>query len=280
MEIFTDLAMEASEFKAEDLKSKKVADKVYLHTIDKGEGKRYYTFECLGNIVRDYELRHNLSKEIAKKIKNLVDFKFIKKTKALVIGLGNRGMTADALGPRVIDRIIVNDSDNKGVSAFTPSVTGLTGMETFDIVKGICDRVNPSVIIAIDTLASRRVSRISSAFQITDSGISPGSGVGNNRKSLNKESLGIPVIAIGVPLVVYAKTLAQDVLSDYLEKADDYHLSKKAVEVIKNSLNYKPSDLVVTPKEIDVIVDASSEIIAHAINFAFWGIKMREEIAK
>ena len=270
MQIFTDLALESSVYKESDRTTKQLLDKLSCTVINKGDGKHYITYECFDNIVKNINIRKSISGYMAESIIKLLDYKKLRNNKILIIGLGNRGMTADALGPRVVDRIIIK-TENDTLCAFTPSVTGLTGLETFDIVKGISDRVKPSAIIAIDTLASRKVNRIGSAFQLSDNGISPGSGVGNNRVPINSESMNIPVIAIGVPLVVYAKTLAQDVLSSYLDEADKNDLSTKAVEVIRKSLDYKPSDLVVTPKEIDIIVDASADIISSAINIAFWG---------
>jgi len=264
---YTDLALESSLFIRNDRQTKVLSDNLLVTTIDRGKEGKYITYECTANIISDLEMRKTLSSHMAESIKKLIKSKKLFSSKTMIIGLGNRGMTADALGPKVVDKIKISE-DRKTVYAFTPSVKGLTGLETYDVVKGISDRVNPDVIIAVDTLASRKVSRISSAFQMSDNGISPGSGVGNTRQAINSETMGVPVIAIGVPLVVYAKTLAQDVLSEYLNNAEKYNLSGKAVEIIRKSLDYKPSDLVVTPKEIDVIVEAAADIIAEAVNTA------------
>jgi spore protease len=263
---YTDLALESTPVKSEKRYSRALSDNIMMTSIDRGKGSRYITYECSFNIISDDAGCKKLSEYLSQSIKKLMGLKRLT-ARTLIIGLGNRGMTADALGPKVVDKIKINDKINC-VYAFNPSVKGLTGLETYDVVKGISDRIKPDMIIAIDTLASRRVNRISSAFQMTDSGISPGSGVGNIRQAINAVTLGIPVIAIGVPLVVYAKTLALDVLGDYLDNASQYDLSEKAVNSIRNSLNYKPSDLVVTPKEIDIIVDAAADIIADAINIA------------
>lgn len=260
--------MESTQYKDTDRNVKRINDNILMTFIDRGKGERYITYECSGNLIEDKNLSKNLSNNIAQSIMKLLNINGNSKESILVIGLGNRGMTADALGPRTIDLVKAGKKTKRTIYAFTPSVTGLTGLEAYDIVKGISDRVSPDYIIAVDTLASRRVNRISSAFQLTDAGIRPGSGVGNSRKVINGETMNIPVIAIGVPLVVYAKTLAQDVLSDYLDNAEKYELSEKAVEVIRKSLDYKPSDLVVTPKEIDIIVDTAAEIISNAINSA------------
>lgn len=271
MDIYTDLAMESSKFLESDKIKKKISGKLSKIVIDKGYGNRYITYESYENLIDVKEAREELSNYLASSLKELLELKCIKNNKILVIGLGNRGMTADALGSRVIDRLMVDTIQNNTLCAFTPSVTGLTGIETYDIVKGISDRVEPTIIIVIDTLASRKVSRINSAYQLSDSGLRPGSGVGNMRKAINRETMGVSVIAMGVPLVVYAKTLARDILSDYLKQPEKYQLNNNAIESIKKSLDYQPSDLVVTPKEIDIIVDVSANIISAAINKAIWG---------
>lgn len=271
MDIFTDLAMESSKYIESDKAKYNISDKLSRIVIDKGYGNKYITYESYDNLIEEKNAREELSNHMAHSLSELMELKRIRKNKILVIGLGNRGMTADALGTRVVDRLIIDNKSNISLCAFAPSVTGLTGIETYDIVKGISDRVEPTMIIAIDTLASRKVSRINSAYQMSDSGIRPGSGVGNMRVAINQETMGVRVIAMGVPLVVYAKTLAQDVLSDYINEPEKYQLNGSAVESIKRALDYKPSDLVVTPKEIDIIVDISSKIISEAINKSIWG---------
>lgn len=270
MQTYTDLAMESAEILETDRRVRYIDDNITLTSIDKGAGNRYYTYEVKANLIDNSDARVKLSENISEAISILANKCRLNRMKIMVIGLGNRGMTADALGPKVVDKIKVVRSYNGALCAFTPSVTGLTGLETYDIVKGISDRIEPDIIIAVDTLASRRVNRISSAYQISDCGIRPGSGVGNSRMAISYDTLNIPVIAIGVPLVVYAKTLASDVLSEYLDN-NKYDLSSRAVEIIRKSLDYKPSDLVVTPKEIDVIVETASQVISAAINIAFYG---------
>lgn len=145
------------------------------------------------------------------------------KIKTLVIGLGNRNITSDALGPKSVSKTLVTrhlfknynkdyDDDFTEVSALSPGVMGVTGIETSEIVKSLVEKVKPDRVVAIDALASRKMERVNSTIQISTAGISPGGGVGNTRKSLTKETLGVDVIAIGVPTVVDAATLTIDVL--------------------------------------------------------------------
>jgi spore protease len=265
---YTDLALEAANIRSEDQKTVNLNPFIDKTTVIADDGGRVITFESDFNIISDKENGGALQGYLARELKTIMEVKLLRRRRILVIGLGNRGMTADALGPRVVDRIKV-DGEDGSLSAFTPSVKGLTGLEPYDVVKGVSDRIKPDVIIAIDTLASRKVKRISSAFQISNRGINPGSGVGNTRAAINSETVGVPVIVIGVPLVVYAKTLARDVLSDFLDNPARYELPERAAETIRRSLDYKPSDLVVTPKDIDLIVDAAADIIAGCINQAF-----------
>ena len=189
----------------------------------------------------------------------------------LVAGLGNSRITPDSIGPRVVSNTVVTrhlfssmpEEFCNGLShvcAIAPGVLGITGIETGEIVKGIAEKVHPDIIIAVDALASRKMDRVSTTIQIADTGISPGSGVGNRRKALDSETLGIPVIAIGVPMVVDAATIAYDIL-DELPIDDD-----KKNALVGNVIPDKST--MVTPKEIDAIAERISKILANGINFA------------
>jgi len=173
--------------------------------------------------------------------------KLLDKTKGdvLVVGLGNRLLTADALGSKVCDRIIVDKEGGRRVRSLCPGVYGSTAIESYDVIRGVVGVVNPGVIIAVDSLCAARACRIGSAFQLTDVGIIPGSGVKNARKALNFESLGVPVISLGVPTVVYASTIAEE---------------------SGGEVNSELSDMVVTSKDVDILVDACAEVISAAIN--------------
>ena len=227
---------------------------------------------------------------LADEIKRLV--KLEPGAPVLVVGLGNWHITADSLGPKVTSSLLVTrhmfelmpeeiEQGVRPVCALAPGVLGLTGIETSEIIKGVVQRVKPSLIIAIDSLAARKLSRISTTIQLTDTGITPGAGIGNPRQGLNVSELGVPVIAIGVPTVVDAATMANDTIDqiiDYLssqmtEENKFYDTLKnidreKKYALIKEAQGTEISGLVVTPKEVDEIIEDISEIIANAINIA------------
>ena len=210
--------------------------------------------------------------------------------KTLVIGLGNRNITSDALGPKSVSKTLVTrhlfknynkdyDDDFTEVSALSPGVMGVTGIETSEIVKSLVEKVKPDRVVALDALASRKMERVNSTIQISTAGISPGGGVGNTRKSLTKETLGVDVIAIGVPTVVDAATLTIDVLDmaiDNLiaqseETESFYEMLKKLKEeekyhLIKDSLDPYDKNLIVTPKDIDDTIENLSIIISEGLN--------------
>ena len=197
-----------------------------------------------------------------------------------IVGLGNREVTPDALGPKVIDEIFTTrhlirefgeefrlKHNMNTVTALAPGVMAQTGMETREIVKGIIDEVKPDLMIVIDALAARSVKRLNCTIQLTDTGISPGSGVGNNRNALNKESLGIPVIAIGVPTVVDAGTIVEDQLEQSL-KAQGYSEQEICTFINEISQN-QVRNMFVTPNNVDEAVKHMSFMIAEALNDCF-----------
>ena len=239
--------------------------------------------------------------------------------KVLIIGLGNRDVTADALGPFVVKHTLVTrhlfqlipeqvEEGYRPVSAVSPGVLGTTGIETSEIVHGIIERSRPDVVIAIDALASRALSRVYTTIQVADNGINPGSGVGNKRKALNKETLGVPVIAIGVPTVVDAVTIAYDTIElvlchlnremtqtkpsnplDPLNRPNLKELQAQDVQsttrkrfmgmignlqpqekriLIEEVLNPLGQNLIVTPKEVDAFIADMAKIIADGLNCA------------
>lgn len=218
----------------------------------------------------------------------------------MVVGLGNRFVTPDALGPKVIDRLLVTrhlygilpdeiTGSMNSLCAVAPGVLGITGMETGEIIKGITDKIKPDIIIAIDALASRKTSRISTTFQIADTGIIPGSGIGNSRKAINRETLGVPVIAIGVPTVIEAVAVANDAIDllinavknncEYespLYKAVHAFDNENRYDLISEVLSPEAGDMIVTPKEVDSIIDEVSRIIAESINEAVNGEAARK----
>lgn len=186
----------------------------------------------------------------------------------LVAGLGNEDITPDALGPRCISFLFatrhipdnfakeIGFSSLRSVAGIVPGVLGKTGMESVEIISGIVKKIKPCAVIVIDALASRNTERLGRTVQLSDTGISPGSGVGNHRQKIDREALGVPVIAIGVPTVVDGKTMALDIL----EKAG---VSEEEI----NKAQLKDS-MVVTPKEIDILIERASRLIAMAVNMA------------
>lgn len=198
---------------------------------------------------------------------------------ALVVGLGNYDITADSIGPKAVEKVVVTrhlrtlnpqlyESAGFGdLCAFAPGVLGQTGMESAEIVRSIIEAVRPSLIVAIDALASRRLARLATTVQLCDTGIYPGAGVSNRRSELSAETLGVPVISIGVPTVVDAATLAYDLLG---ENADE----KTAAALLAGD----GKDMFITLKESDVITKQTARLLGFAINRAFHGELSVEEM--
>lgn len=249
----------------------------------------YITLDAPQIKQNDPEINEKVYKVLAKEIRNLVGEDINKS--ALVVGLGNSNVTPDALGPKVVNSVevtrhILEYAPNvlnrpvRSVSAISPGVLGTTGMETSEVIKGVVDKIGPDFVIAVDALASRSLERISTTIQIADTGINPGSGVGNKRMAICKETLGVPVIAIGVPTVVDAATMANDTIDLMLENINNtfqevngYDKIKPMKEqekydLIKEVLKPYVGDLVVTPKEIDEIITSVSDVVSQGVNYA------------
>jgi spore protease len=250
----------------------------------------YITLEIPGLRENDQELYEETCRALAKELSSLL--RLNDKTLTLVVGLGNWNVTPDALGPKVVSSMMVTrhlleylpdqvDEGVRPVCAVAPGVLGITGIETGEIIRGIVDRIKPDYVIAIDALASRKMERVNTTIQIADTGISPGSGVGNKRMELSKDTLGIPVLAIGVPTVVDAATMANDtidlVLDSMIEQAPkgtDFYNMLRSIDreekyaMIREVLEPYVGDLIVTPKEIDDVVKRISKVIANGLNIA------------
>lgn len=250
----------------------------------------------------DGETMDDLSRVLGKTLSTMI--KIDDSMTALVVGLGNWNVTPDALGPKVVSKIMVTrhlkqlipdqiDEGIRPVCAIAPGVLGLTGMETGEIIKGVVERVKPNLIVCIDALASRKMERVNSTIQIGNTGISPGSGVGNKRMEISEKTLGIPVIAIGIPTVVDAATMANDtidmVLDEMIEqsqKGGEFYNMLKSIDknekqrMIQDILNPYVGNLMVTPKEVDVVIDSVSKVIANGINIALQPALDIEDINK
>lgn len=227
-------------------------------------------------------------RNINRRIKKIIDLHVDKQGEILVVGLGNIYVTPDALGPKVINEIDVTrhlinylpqyvEEGTRMVSAIAPGVLGTTGIETVEILKGIVENIKPKLLIVIDALASRSIERISSTVQLSDTGIVPGAGVGNTRSEISKNTLGIPVIAIGIPTVVETAVLVNDCLDVFIQKLQDEAKSNDYLNKLKEEDNYeeikeallpKEYNLIVTPKEIDDLIENMKDVVARGINFA------------
>lgn len=267
----------------------KVLDKKGEKIIGKPAGT-YITIEAQDLKHFDQELQDELSKTVARELASLINLD--KDKTALVVGLGNWNVTPDALGPRVVSKLMVTrhlkqlmpDEMEEGirpVCALSPGVLGLTGIETSEIIQGVVKKIKPDMVIVVDALASRRLSRVSTTIQIGNTGINPGSGVGNKRMGLTEKILGVPVIAVGVPTVVDAATMANDTidmvidsLMEQAEKGKEFYNMLKGInrdekfQLIQEVLSPYAADLMVTPKDVDSIIDNISKIIANGLNIA------------
>ena len=281
----TDLAKETYELRKEKkgIVSKRInsngieGDWVQILYDMEDSGKKagnYISFETDAIINRNVEFYENISKALAEKINELI--KETDKT-VLVVGLGNESMTPDSIGPKVIKKIFVTrhifeflpdekDQRMSSVCAVAPGVLGVTGIESADVISGICRNIDVGAVIVIDALAARKSERMFSTFQLTDTGIHPGAGVGNKRSPLSKEFLGIPVIAIGVPTVVYASSLVYDAAMEFFDNSDKNEVT--AEKIAQKLASFSDRDMVVTPKEVDVIIEDCAKIIADGINLS------------
>ena len=269
--------------------------------------------------ITNHEDRKELEKTLVNEIRKMLNVTDISSdATCLIVGLGNKSSTADSLGPKVVDRVLVtrhlfvlNTNVKEGireVSAISPGVMATTGIETFDIITSIVKKTKPQFLIVVDALASSSIDRINKTIQLTNTGIHPGSGVGNNRKELSFETINIPVIAIGVPTVVESTIIVNDTIDylfkhisyikknytmnklvfthnkNYLKDVNEEDLSKNEkkeisgmlgelddndkkalIEEVLTSLDY---NLIVTPKEIDFLIDNLSKVIAKSIDKA------------
>ena len=230
----------------------------------------YITLEADNLTEPDEDYHREVSKVIAKQLKHLLP-NFEEEKSILVVGLGNRDVTADALGPEVVDHLNITrhmlrqfgpaayscDKVHQ-ISSIVPGVMGKTGMETAEIIRGVVDSTTPDVIVVIDALAARSTRRLTRTIQITNTGIQPGSGVGNHRDSLTEEYLGVPVIAIGIPTVVDAATIVNDAIG---------HLHQDDPE-IQNTF-YDMHNMYVTAKDIDSTIKRLGFTLSEALNMAF-----------
>ena len=296
----TDLAMEAFDGQDEALPGVDVrqwsTDGVTLTEVVIGDADssrrlekpcgRYLTLECPLLRKRDADARQAVAGLLSEELSRLLPEDWASRG-ALVIGLGNRQITPDALGPAVVDRTLVTRhlrdaglGDMRPVSAIAPGVLGVTGIETMDVVEGLVKLVRPAAVICVDSLAARDSSRIGAAIQLTDTGIQPGAGVGNHRRALSRDTVGAPVIAIGMPAVIYAAVLARDAFEWLNRQHDDGQDREDGLaEMERALLGGEIGEMIVTPREIDALIQDAAGIIASAINRALQPELSDSEIA-
>ena len=236
----------------------------------------YITIEAPELSTPDEDYHREISEELSTHLRKLIDLK--KEKSVLVVGLGNAAITADALGPQVVDNLlmtrhIIKEYGLRGIkyekmhriSGIAPGVMAQTGMETAEIVQGIVSETKPDVVVAIDALAARSVRRLSRTIQITDTGIHPGSGVGNHRNGLTEENLQVKVIGIGVPTVVDAATIVHDSMAHLLDTLEETEQKEFLDEMIAPNLY----SMFVTPKDVDETIKYLSFTISEGLNIAF-----------
>ncbi|MFD2671592.1 GPR endopeptidase [Marinicrinis sediminis] len=310
-EVRTDLAVEAREMVSDEVNGQipgvdmKVDEEgeitvTSIHVINEegaqSLGKmpgRYVTLEVPGLRHHDTALLDKVATKFAQVFEQfLADTPVPEEASVLIIGLGNWNVTPDALGPIVVENVLITrhyfelmpDQVRPGyrqVSAVAPGVLGTTGIETSEIVHGIVQNSKPDLIIAIDALASRAIERVNTTIQIADTGIHPGSGIGNKRKGITREALGVPVIAIGVPTVVYASTIVNNTVSmlshHFRSQTGNTQVimgmlpemqEQERLEMVKEVLNPLGHDLLVTPKDIDQFIEDIANVVASGLNAA------------
>ncbi len=229
----------------------------------------YVTMEVPDLGSEDEGYHREISEVLAQRLKSLRKNRV---GSVLLVGLGNRNVTPDALGPLVIDNLKITrhlfkefgltEEGKNQVSALVPGVMAQTGMETLEIIRGVVDETRPDMVIVVDALAARSIKRLNRTIQISDAGIHPGSGVGNHRCRLNHETLGVPVIAIGVPTVVDAATIVYDAIGQT-------ELEEDQVQDLREQMAPGLNTMFVTPKDIDETVKKVSYTISEALNIAF-----------
>lgn len=281
--VFNEYVYENTQIKVSELEiTNKKGEKLF----GKPMGK-YVTIEAMELSVADAFYEQEVSRLTAEIIEKLIDDNANRKSKmtVLVAGLGNKEVTADALGPLVVENISVdrhmgNLKNGIWLSGLTPGVMAQTGMETAQIIKGVVNELKPDIVIAIDALAARSSNRLNTTIQISDRGINPGSGVGNHRLEINQKTLGVPVVAVGVPTVIAVPTIVSDTMENLLKAIATFKTfrgvdtvyegfsQKQKFDLIQEILSPEMADMVVTPKDIDASVRTISYIVADAINIA------------
>lgn len=320
--IRTDLALESQErlknrgevrgvdFKEEERENGVVVSTVVIqtenaaHAMGRPKG-RYVTIEAPQMAEEDEGYHRDISLELARIIRQMLPEELSGGAKmqqedrgleisVLVVGLGNRAVTPDALGPRVVDNLFItrhimnefgryafSDEDVSKISGIVPGVMAQTGMECVEILRGVVKETAPDLVITVDALAARNVRRLGRTIQLTDTGITPGSGIGNHRNAINRESIGVPVISLGVPTVVDAATIVADAMNSLIHAMSLSNLQgldeRERQELARELLSPQLNGLFVTPKNIDDSIKQLSFLISEGLNVALLGNKEEAE---
>ncbi|HHY27343.1 MAG TPA: GPR endopeptidase [Desulfitobacterium dehalogenans] len=288
------VSMEKEELEHATVTTIKILNEQGIQEMGRPKGT-YITIDVPEVHDNNYLIHQDITKTLSDKLSELMNLP--EEASILLVGLGNWNATPDALGPQVIDKSLVTrhlfnytPEELRGklrkVSAIAPGVLGITGIETAEIIRGIVEHVKPDLVIAIDALAAGSLERIGTSIQISDTGISPGAGVGNRRTGINEETLGCRVIAIGLPTVMNAAIIANNCLESLLDELKTspslYRLYKefspKSFEqILEKALYPYHNNLMVTPKEIDSLIETTARIIAGALGMSLHpGISVEE----
>lgn len=286
MDYRTDLAIEKAEIKAGDNGKFRKLEGVAIENHDYGDGikstvidildkngmdtlkkpiGRYITIEAKSVIDESEVAKNNAINALYKELSKMIVFN--ETLKVMIVGLGNINVTPDSLGPKTVSKIkatkhvfdyfeLVGDNEMSSACCIIPGVVSTTGIETADYVKKISELVKPDIMIVIDSLAAKNINRVSTTIQVTDTGIAPGSGMGNHRKGINENNLGFKVISIGVPTVIDAATIIRDTMTDTNHSDDE--IDEYIVE--------QGNEMIVTSTDIDMIIEEFSDILAYAVN--------------
>lgn len=279
------VAMDKQSFEHAQVTIIRVLEPSAEQTMGKPVGN-YITIDAPEIRQNNKQVHNEIAEVLAKQLSSLL--KIGPDASVLIVGLGNWNATPDALGPRVVNHTLVTRHLKKyapqdlsgglrSVSALAPGVLGITGIETAEIIKGVVEKTQPDLIIAVDALATQSTDRIGTSIQLADTGISPGSGIGNQRMGINQQTMGVPVIAIGVPTVVNAAVIAQSVIDQFMQQLSANPMTNQVVrslnpismdQVVKSVLGPYSTNLMVTPKEIDDLIGFVGKIIAGGVSIA------------
>lgn len=241
----------------------------------------YITIEVQRLRYKDPQVQEEVSQALGQSLASLTANYLTPQSSVLVIGLGNWKATPDSLGPKTIEYMPITRHLHKyapdaliqgmrPVCGMAPGVMGTTGIETFEIIKGIVQNVRPNLLILIDALAAQSTERIGTSIQVSNTGIQPGSGVGNAREPINQQTMGIPVIAIGVPTVVSAATIAKQAIENFCKNSGVNYNQQISLNSIRSVLSYFGGSLTVTPKEIDDLIENAARIVSTGISYTLF----------